>query len=125
MNKILTFLIAVLVTATITSCKKSADTEPSFELKGTEWLEIKDQTSIQLRFINDSTCGIMTGFTDGRVGANYSEYTYRRGYGVDLMLFNQSKVEFTVTVVDRNTLNLYQTVDNMSVQDPFVLRRVK
>ena len=124
MTRIFTFFIVVLLFSSITSCKKSDDTSPALNLSGTEWQMSNEEFGVNLRFMNDSVCAITTGATDGRLGVNYSEYTYKRAFGIDLMILNHSTVEYTVNFLDSHNLQLSRSVENKSV-DPIVLEKLK
>lgn len=124
MTRIFTFFIIVLLFSSITSCEKSDNTSPALNLSGTEWQMSNEEFGINLHFMNDSICAITTGATDGRYGVNYSEYTYKRAFGIDLMILNHSIVEYTVNFLDSHKLQLSRSVDNKSV-DPMVLKKLE
>lgn len=125
MSKILTFLTVVLLIATSTSCEKSDDLSDNNSLNGTVWQMSNETFAMRLHFKNDSLCSITTGATDGRYGTNYTEYNYKKAYGIDLMIFNKEIVEYTVNFLDGNKLQLYHSVNNEIQEPPIVLNKLK
>lgn len=127
MTKILTLFTAILLFATITSCEKIDDTSSIVNVNGTAWQISKENFSLKLHFVNDSICTVTTGVAgDSYVfGVNHSTYTYKRAYGIDLMIFNDSAVEYTVNFLNENTLQLSRSVNNENVQEPMVLDKLR
>jgi len=125
MAKILTLFIAISLCTAITSCEKAEDTSSIISLSGTAWQISKEEFSLKLYFVNDSICTITTGAIDGRYGVNHSKYTYKKAYGIDLMIFNHSTVEYTVNFINENTLQLSRSINNNNVQEPLVLDKLR
>lgn len=107
------------------SCKKSNNTlEEDPTLTGTEWVASTADLNMTLRFLTDSTCGILASANNNTFSANYTSYTYKRGYGIDLVLFEAANVSYTVNFLDKNTLRLNQSLDNQVSENFFILKKV-
>ena len=73
--------LAVILFAAFTSCKKI----DYHKLEGTTWEAETDNVVFVLRFVDESTCTIITARNDNTFSANLTTYRWRYASNVDSM----------------------------------------
>jgi len=80
LRNVIVIAICLTVTTMFSSCEKKTDYN---KLEGTTWKAETDTVVFILRFIDETSCTLMIGRTDGTYSANSTTYFWRYRSDVD------------------------------------------